>query len=307
MTEHDLPARALRFWDLPGAEARLAAQRENMVWRVDSARGRFALRQHRPGLRSVDQIGSELDFMAALARAGLCVPEPLPSASGALWHDLDGTLVDVLGWVPGAMLASDAPRIRRETCFRALGREMARLHRIADGWQVPDGFSRPAWDLDGLTGENRLWGNWQDHPSLADRDRALLAELQSLARRRLQDARPDFGLIHADLVIENVLYDGDQPWLIDFDDFGWGYRLFDLATVIWRAEREPDFGPARDALIGGYLDEHSLDLTLLDTMVALRSLTYLGWIVPRMAEPGATERSVRFVESARRHARNILA
>lgn len=307
MTKHDLLARALKLWDLPGAEARLAAQRENMVWRVDSGRGCHALRLHRPGLRSADQIGSELDFMAALARAGLCVPAPLASASGVLWHDLDGRLVDVLGWLPGRVLTPDTPRARREACFRALGCEMARLHRIADGWHLPRRFSRPAWDLDGLTGENPLWGRWQNHPSLTHEDRARLAEVQMLARQRLRDARLDFGLIHADLVIENVLYEGSQPWLIDFDDFGWGYRLFDLATAIWRAEREPDFTPARDALIGGYLNERPLDLTLLDMMMALRSMTYLGWIVPRMGEPGAAERSARFVESARRHARNVLA
>lgn len=55
------------------------------------------------------------------------------------------------------------------------------------------------------------------------------------------------------------------------------------------------------------LNERPLDLTLLDMMMALRSMTYLGWIVPRMGEPGAAERSARFVESARRHARNVLA
>lgn len=306
MTEATLAARALAFWDLPGARIELAARRENVVFRVTSKRGVHALRLHRRGYRTEAHIAAEINFMATLSHAGLRVPAPLPLRDGGLWIELDGILIDVLAWAPGAMLAAEAPAAERAACHRALGREMARLHTAADAWRVPDGFDRPAWNLDGLTGPEPLWGRAEDHPDLSAAERGLILDALALSRERLITARPDFGLIHADLVLENVLFDQGRPWLIDFDDFGWGYRAFELATALCRAEREPDYEATRAALIEGYLDERALDLTLLETFMTLRAFTYLGWITPRIGEPGAVERSARFVANALRRARGLL-
>ena len=44
--------KALARWGFAGAKVTLVAERENRVYRVDAPVGVFALRLHRPGLRT---------------------------------------------------------------------------------------------------------------------------------------------------------------------------------------------------------------------------------------------------------------
>lgn len=42
-----------------------------------------------------------------------------------------------------------------------------------------------------------------------------------------------FGLIHADLHLDNVLFAGGEARPIDFDDCGLGHWLYDIAVTLW--------------------------------------------------------------------------
>jgi len=189
----------------------------------------------------------------------------------------------------------------REAMFRAIGREMARLHEISDSWTPPKSFTRRRWDREGLLGDAPVWGRFWDNPTLSADDRALLLQLQSVATRELtaREAGLDYGLIHADLVRENVMVDGDKVQLIDFDDSGFGFRLFDIATTLLRNRAESDYEALKSALLDGYLSVRGLDLAALDLFLALRACTYVGWIISRMHEEGAAARNARFVVTAR--------
>ena len=112
----------------------------------------------------------------------------------------------------------------------------------------------------------------------------------------------DYGLIHADLLSENMLRDGDRVFLIDFDDGGWGFRDFELATFLLRFEEAPDYADLRAALIEGYAARRAVRADELDLFVLLRALTYPGWIADRLGEPGAQERSERAIATATRSA-----
>lgn len=94
---------------------------------------------------------------------------------------------------------------------------------------------------------------------------------------------------------ENVLRDRGRIQLIDFDDCAFGFRLFDVATALLRNRAEPDYPALEAALCEGYRSLRPLDLGQLDLFLMLRALTYIGWIVPRMDEPGSVERNARFV------------
>lgn len=298
----DPVAEALALWDLADAECTFVAGRENRVWRLRSVRGDHALRLRRPGYRDAAELRSELDWLAALDRAGLQVPRPLPSRNGRLVERLDAGFADVVGWLPGRPLGqSRVPLVLkdREGTFRTLGAEIARLHAACDAWTPPPGFRRCRWDDGGLVGEAPVWGRFWDNPTLDPATRILFLRLRDAARERLAGTTADFGLIHADLVRENLLLDGGTIRLIDFDDGGFGFRLFDLATVLLKSMDEPDYPALRAALIAGYLGLRALDLSLLDLFIALRALTYVGWIVPRMTEPGGSARNARFVAEAR--------
>ena len=294
---------ALRLWGLEGAVVSFVAGRENQVYRVSSDRGDFALRLRRPGYRSDAELASELDWLAAMAAASLRVPRPDPSLTGALLECVGETRADILRWLPGAPLGRTREPLTiadPEETFERLGSEIARLHNACDVWAPPPGFTRCAWDLDGLVGDNPVWGRFWENPSLDDTARSLFEAFRDAAARDLsaRSETLDYGLIHADLVRENILIGGDDIVLIDFDDGGWGFRLFDIATVLLKTVDDTGREAQQQALMRGYQRLRSLDPSLLDLFIALRAATYVGWIVPRMSEAGAEARNRRFIEAA---------
>lgn len=280
----------------------LVAARENRVYQVRGKGVTAALRLHRRGYRTEAQIRSELQWMDMLACNGVTVPRPLPATDAALLVEIDGVLIDMLTWVDGTPL-SKLPAT--EAHYTKLGRELARMHKLADEWQLPADFTRPTWDL---VGDNPSWGRFWQNPMLNRQQTARLLQFREDARAELShNQHADIGLIHADLVPDNVLYNNDQPVLIDFDDGGFGYRLFDLATITHRSRRDDPQGHFANAAVQGYCSERlqgqyqpeakqlRAELPLFE---AMRACSYVGWIISRVNEQGSAERSVRLINEA---------
>ncbi len=303
--------KALAHWRLDGARADLVAARENAVFRVETEDGAFALRLHRVGYRSEAELASELLWMRAAVDAGVDAPRPIPAPDGAALAMIDGVAVDLLSWLDGAPMGRNGDLVMRdgvEERARDLGVAMARLHVASDAWTPPPGFARPRWDRAGLLGEAPLWGRFWDNPRLTRAERALLTETRRAADARLaavEDAL-DVGLIHADLIPDNVIIRGDGVALLDFDDGGSGFRLFDLATSLNRLE-ESDRGAALSAaLLDGYRSVRAIDLAELPLFQTIRALSYVGWIADRLSEPGAEARSARAIARAVARAQRFL-
>jgi Ser/Thr protein kinase RdoA (MazF antagonist) len=249
--------------------------------------------------------------MNAAAHGGLHVPAPVKSKSRAFLHVVDDIQIDVLTWLAGNPVGRTGEPLEtgdRRGLFHAIGREMAKLHNISSAWVIPNGFERCKWDREGVLGEAPVWGRFWDNPTLTTEDRTLFLEVRAQANEMLKqlETELDYGLIHADLVRENVLLDGDKLQLIDFDDSGFGFRLFDLATTLLKNQREPDYPDLRAALLEGYASQRPLGSDALDLFLMLRSLTYVGWIITRLHEEGSDIRNARFVSSARSLAEGFL-
>jgi Ser/Thr protein kinase RdoA (MazF antagonist) len=114
------------------------------------------------------------------------------------------------------------------------------------------------------------------------------------------EATIDYGLIHADLVPANVMVDGGTLQMIDFDDGGFGFRLFDIATALLKHLDAPDYPALRAALVKGYTSARPIDLTALDLFIVLRSATYVGWNITRMHEDDGADRNTRFINTTKR-------
>ncbi|MEM7376728.1 MAG: phosphotransferase [Pseudomonadota bacterium] len=293
---------ALAKWPLTVADVHLFAQRENAVYQLRTDTGvRFALRVHRQGYQSDVALVSELDWMQHLHGAGLPVPVPVPSDDGRLLRYQDGFAVDVLTWLDGEPLGQSGTPLTladREGGFFRLGQTLARVHTASDAWTLPNGFDRSAWDLDGLIGDAPLWGPYLDSPALTAAQRSTLVRVREAVRAALDGTALDYGLIHADAVPENVLLTPDGLALIDFDDSGFGYRLFDVATALLKHRAEPDYPRLQTALLAGYRALRPLDTTHLAAFNVLRAQTYIGWIRARIDEPGAAARQQRVIDTA---------
>lgn len=296
------PEQAAAHWPQITAPPVLFMQRENVVYRAETTAGPHALRLHRTGYHSAAELASEMSLMAMLAGQGMRVPQPAPTRDGLYLATLDDRHASLLSWLPGQPMGRSGQPLHhpdRPGLFHAIGAQMARLHRLCDGWTPPPGFHRPKWDMNGLLGDAPFWGRFWDTGS-AD-DRALLRQTRDNAAQMLRSENLDYGLIHADLVNENVLVHGPDVHFIDFDDSGFGFRLFDLATTLYKAVDEPDFPVLQNALLAGYATQRALpDLTLLPLFISLRALTYLGWIAARITEPGMPEKADRYRALAKR-------
>jgi Ser/Thr protein kinase RdoA (MazF antagonist) len=294
---------ALDLWSLHDATYSLVAARENAVFKITSDTDNYALRLHRSGYRTDAELLSELQWMNAVSEGGIKVPAPIASTSHALLHVVDGVQVDVLTWLSGITMDQTLNgQVNRADLFERLGKDMARLHAVSDAWPQPDGFIRCSWDRDGLLGQAPLWDRFWDNPGLARDDRSLLIAMRDKADNELAslEATLDYGLIHADLVAANVMVNGDALQMIDFDDGGFGFRLFDIATALLKHLDAPDYPELRAALIKGYTSERPIDLAALDLFMMLRAATYVGWNITRMLEDGGEARNARFINTTKR-------
>lgn len=286
-------------WGLGDSPITLVAARENHVYRVENVaalKKPAALRLHRSGYRSSEEINSELLWMEMLAKHGIPVPKPILATDGTYIQTINGTVVNLLSWIEATPLS------RTETSeeqYFELGRLMAQMHELADSWKPPSEFTRPTWDL---VGDQPTWDRFWENPLLTSAETNRFLDFRHYARDRLRQLEnqgpPDFGLIHADLVPDNVLGVGTRLYPIDFDDGGYGYRLFDLATTTHRCKRLYKSHTFSEATINGYASVRQLNTIALPLFEALRACTYVGWNITRLDEPDGRERNGRFVAEA---------
>ncbi len=312
----ELARAALDQWGLAGADVTLLKLRENAVFRVDiPASPPQVMRIHRHNYHSDPNLLSELQWMQALRQAGIDVPEVIPSTAGRLFEIVGADAVpeprqvDMLGWLNGAPLGAigeslDGDEQTLRGNFRRLGALAAQMHNHASDWLLPSGFRRHAWDAEGLTGENPFWGRFWELAVLTAEQRAVLLRARSRAHAdllRLGKSPQTYSMIHADLVPENVLVDGDRLRLLDFDDAGFGWHQFEFVTTFIFHLGQPYFELIRDAFIAGYREQRSLSdeaLALLPLFMLARSFTYVGWAHTRAETQLAQEITPYFVELA---------
>ncbi|GGF70844.1 aminoglycoside phosphotransferase [Azorhizobium oxalatiphilum] len=295
-TEAGLKA-ALPRWGLaPETELSLLTISENATFRATSTgQGDLVFRVHRPGYHSRVEIGSELAWISAL-RAGEVVttPRPVPLRDGSLIGDLDdaGTLRHVVAFefVPGAEPAADA---ELAGWFRQLGGIHATLHAHARSWQRPDWFTRKRWNFASMLGGRPLWGDWRAGLGLDAAGRAHLQRAVDLLERQcatMCEHAGNFGLVHADLRLANLLVDGTKLALIDFDDCGFSWFLYDFAAAISFIEHEPYLPELQDAWVEGYRAIAPLsaeDVERLQVFVMLRRILLTAWIASHYETPTA--------------------
>jgi Ser/Thr protein kinase RdoA (MazF antagonist) len=306
---------AIALWDIEPGDIDPIKVRENAVFRVTGPQGRAVLRVHRHGYHSDAALLSEFAWMRALESAGIAVPQVIPSRSGRDFErveiaELPGPRqVDVLRWIDGRQLGSVEASLEGTSSFdadqyRTIGAIMARMHNQAAAWTIPLGFVRHRWDLEGLVGDHPLWGRFWELDALEEHQRRLLIAARAAVAHELEEfgtAADRYGLIHADLVPENVLVDDSNVRIIDFDDAGFGWHLFDIATSLYFVTGDANFRAARSALVEGYRSERALPeemLDRLDTFLTARATTYLGWVHTRRGTETARDLTPFLVERA---------
>lgn len=307
---------AAALWGATPGSARPVKVRENIVFQIAFPNGASAaLRLHRPGYQTRATIEAELDWTTRLAAAGLRVPRPRPTLAGATTARVGSRQASVVGWLEGAPAGDggrplSGTRAEQTALFAALGGFLGDLHRLTDGLEFRDPPVRQHWNVDGFLGESPLWGRFWENPTLTPAEQNLLLTARKAAAAQLLALiadGADCGLIHADVLRENILLTPAGLALIDFDDCGYGPRLYDLGTALVQNLEEPHLPELAAALASGYASTRpapGLALPGLVLFVALRAFASAGWIISRAAPDDPRQRF--YAERALVMARHII-
>jgi Ser/Thr protein kinase RdoA (MazF antagonist) len=272
----------------PAAGVRLLNVSENATYLVEEPDAApSVLRVHRLGYHTEAEIASELAWMDALrAEAGVRTPRVLAADDGRRVV----TVTDEAGgaqrscvrfeFLPGTEPVDDSVEH-----FAELGEITARMHRHARQWARPAGFTRFDWGYDAAFGSEARWGRWQDGIGVGAEEREVLGRLDAVLQARLAafGTGPErYGLIHADTRLANLLVDdGGRVSVIDFDDCGFSWYLYDVGTSVSFFEHEPQVPGLIDAWLTGY--RRAADLLAADeaeiwTFILFRRLLLVAWI-----------------------------
>jgi len=297
--------KALKSFPVDVEDIELIAHSENVTFRV-SVRGgdtEYVLRLHRPGYNSIEELNSERAWTKALKKAGVPVPASLLTHHGDYFELVDvpnagkPCYAGMTTWFEGSPLSdyveTSSDVVERERTFRRIGEIAAAIHNQSAHWKAPASFARRRLDLDGLLGEAPLWGRFWEHADLTSAEVDLLLRAREGIRDSLRayGERPDnFSLIHADLHPDNIVYDGESLALIDFDDSGYGWHMYEIASALIEYRFAPGFGALRDALLEGYREHRPLaaqDADMLPAFLLIRGMAIMGWFHQRPEHAGS--------------------
>ncbi len=287
----ELAEAATALYALPhGLKVKLLNLSENATYKVEAPNGqRWALRVHRDGYHSKSAIASELAWLIDLRNTGVVTtPAPVKGRDGEIIQMIGHARmarprhVVLFDWESGAEPGIGENLIEP---FRVLGEVTARMHVHTRQWQRPPWFTRLTWDFETSLGDaNPHWGRWRDGMGVDAEAAKIFGRCVELIGRRLVaygKGSERFGLIHCDLRLANLLIDGAQVKVIDFDDSGFGWYMYDAATPVSFYEHEPQVPELIESWKTGYrrvIDLAKDDEAEIPTFVMLRRLLLVAWI-----------------------------
>jgi Ser/Thr protein kinase RdoA (MazF antagonist) len=143
--------------------------------------------------------------------------------------------------------------------------------------------------------------------------RSLLNNVAMVVRKRLagfERTPQSWGLIHGDLMPENILADVSGIRVIDFDDCGFSWFVNDLATAVTMHLGSDQFDDLCSAWISGYRTVRPItdeELSFLPDLIMARLLQFLGWGHTRRFSATAIAMTKSVVEGACGFAEHLLA
>lgn len=292
-----LATRSISHWPVPvDASVELINVSENATYLIAWPDGKAVLRVHRAGYHTRRAIECELAWSDALDQdGGVPTPAVIPTRDGA--RILAGDVPE-LGETRHMVLfefldgAQPDESSNLSAAFFELGTIAARTHSHSERWRRPQPFERLTWNLDSIFGTSPNWGHWRDAPHVTPDIRDILTRVEQTVSRRLTafGTGPErYGLIHADMRLANLLISpSGMTRLIDFDDCGFGWFLYDFATGISFIEDHPQIPALKDAWVNGYRKVRVLgdaEEREIDSFVMLRRLALLAWIGSHIEAP----------------------
>ncbi|WOD09250.1 phosphotransferase enzyme family protein [Marinomonas sp. GJ51-6] len=286
------------------ANVRLLTLSENATFIVEDSASKgqvletkIIVRVHRPNYHSSEEIASEIAWINTLRQdSTINIPAPLPLDDGSYIASFDDE-GQTRHLVAFEFMAGSEPSVDDSLTagFELLGKISAQLHLHASQWQTPENFIRKSWTFETSFGNNPLWGNWRQALGLGKEGKAVLESLCKKLESQLSiyGETPDrFGLVHADLRLANLLIDQNTLSVIDFDDCGFSWFMYDFASAISFYEDSPHVPDLITAWLKGYRTIRPLSQeheAMIPTFILFRRLLLTAWIATHSETETAIE------------------
>lgn len=265
------------------------------------------LRIGRPGYHTLSELNSEMKWLKQINEyTPLIVANPIKGLNGEYIQNVEGPDGEIYNCVITEFLAGSAPDENNEEQmvkqFKYLGETTAYLHRQTEIWNGTSKIDRYEWSFDNVIGATPKWGDWRAFPEMKEEEKVYLEDIVRIIERRLNrygKNENNFGLIHADLRLANLLIEGEQIKVIDFDDCGFGWHLQDLASALSFIEEKPIVPKLVNAWLAGYkkvLPFTDTDFEEIDTFIMMRRLQLTAWLGSHQQSGPVAELSVGWMD-----------
>ncbi|MFN8443519.1 MAG: phosphotransferase [Caldilineaceae bacterium] len=220
--ESPLADTLLDRWEHDPGHAKFGRASANFVFFFKKAGRDCVLRFNHASERSAEVIQSEIDYVNTLAANGLRVARPLRSIAGKSVESI-ATDQGVFHTVVFEVLPGKQLELEEMTPDQLVrwGKILGEFHNAAAGYHQA---GRPTW-------QDQLKWITEVLPAeetAAHQDATRLANELS----KLVSSEQNFGLIHGDFELDNLIWEGEVPGIIDFDDCAWNWLVADIAFAL---------------------------------------------------------------------------
>lgn len=273
-------------------EAKLIVLSENATYIIKNKKTGEkdgVLRVSRPGYHTLSELNSEMMWLRQInGFAPLTATNPIAGLDGKNVQQVEGADGKIYFCVAFHFISGENPDENDEKNlagqFEILGETTAYLHLQTKNWIESKKLDRCEWNFENVIGASAKWGDWRNFPDMPVENQICLENVVKIIQKRLENFGKDensYGLIHADLRLSNLLFEKGKIKLIDFDDCGFGWHLFDLACSLSFIETKPFVPELVCSWISGYkkvLPFSDADFEEIPTFIMTRRLQLTAWL-----------------------------
>lgn len=259
----------LRLYSISHPVIQFIRHNENITFKItDGVNNKnFLLRIHKPAIEglfglqhTLEGIKTEIKILQEINNKGLLYAQkPIENNLGEYITEckLDNfnhpCYATILEWIEGDTLTLKEHNIK-ELAF-TLGENLALFHKCLKEFKPSKDFIRPIYDADRIDSAIEELKYCVEVNLFSMKDYDIIKEVLILVKKQINElnSREDeFGIIHADFQLGNIVVNNDNPCLIDLGFCGFGYYAFDLgsAATIFPSE-------LRETFLQGYSSKSS--------------------------------------------------
>jgi Ser/Thr protein kinase RdoA (MazF antagonist) len=188
-----------------------------------------------------------------------------------------------------------SPETISEVEIAKIGKFLAEMHKyslkaIKNQISFDFGLSRLHWD--GLFSDSGHYPLSEASKALFSREQVTVmdtvAQIVKSAMDKLGQGESEFGLIHGDFLLKNILFHEGEVRALDFEYCGWGYYLYDLCPLLWQLKPLPNYKELEEALWKSYCYQNPNTRDhrpLLETFIAGRQVASMRWVAANQHNP----------------------